>query len=1320
MNVELHLHTDAYFSGIGDGAQTVVQAVDIASKKGATAIAITDHGNCANWTDFFNYATGGELEHTTLEKKGLSPVKPILGTEAYIKKEEFLAPEIKKEINQHLILLAKDYVGLQQISRYVSETNRCIKAKERPVGTFELLEKVFGDNGHVVCSSACIAGVISSCLLFNHRIDKEAEKIERRIKKSESLLGEEYFFAKERVEAVNLEIKKVEDEIESLKSVAEKKYTQVKKEIKAMDDEAKKLALQNALDVEMLETQNAKDKIKTLKEEVKALKSSISNDKKVLAKAKNKENTIATNLSTIEELLKNKKSNEELFDEACTVAKMYKSLFKDDFYIELQYHRIKEEAYVMPLLVKVARECDIKMIITNDVHVDTKENLKVRDYVRNCAAISQPWMKPIPGDEELYFKTEVEKRIILSEVVDESVIDEAFKNVEKIANECNVTKLSESNHYPEFKDADTKLRELAVTGKCHAWLKNGEKSIDISSKTAGIKARYGDNWNASLNERLEYELSIISKMGFSSYFLFIADVINKCKEARENATDIGPGRGSGAGSIVCYLSAITELDPIKYDLLFERFLNPARVSMPDIDTDFSKFARQYAINYITEFYGAKAVCGIMTKTKMGAKSSLTYAPKLLAKEEGLDIKVYSEKGEALRRLVGDDLNTKLSDIEEDVFKSYSGDEKAIKIFEIAKMLEGKITSFGQHAAGIISIMDGDIQDFIPCMMAEDAEGNDKMVIQGDMVVAEAQLGFIKFDFLGLKNLNVITACQQMITKTTGDVIDAYNLPLDDERVYSDIFTAMNTNFVFQFESDGMKKMLADLKPTRFEDLILAVSVYRPGPMDFIEDIIRCKNENCDSPIVERIPILKDVLAETYGYPVYQEQVMKIMTLCAGFDMGHADNVRRFMSKKKEDKLAEQRPNFIEGCVKNNIKADDAEWLFDQLMPFAKYGFNKSHAAAYSLVSYITAWLKLHYTPQYLCAALLEQGDKTMQFVSDCKTYGLEIYPVSVNKSGVNFSMENAGIRMGLSAIKGLKAEAEDIVKNRGEGYVSLNDFIERADVKISAIKASILSGACDEFVRNRETACNYAESYAQVSLKRNKIEEKLIEISSFEDEKKRNLKIAEWTKKLNATLDELNRLNPRQTFDLSDDRKRSYEAIYLGMYLSGSPLDDYDITNAKYKNLDDVTFGSSFLTIGVVNDFKETKTKNGDKMCFFKLLDKDSNLTQVVVFPKTYALIDAEIDDGMVVELKGVLEEKDGEIQIIAQEIKLMQKSHKNLLINTKSLTECAALLEILKDYQVNAGLTCTIKTIGGLRELSFKVSEDVIRHLDNFENAVV
>ena len=733
----------------------------------------------------------------------------------------------------------------------------------------------------------------------------------------------------------------------------------------------------------------------------------------------------------------------------------------------------------------------------------------------------------------------------------------------------------------------------------------------------------------------------------------------------------------------------------------------------DIDSDFSKFARQYAIDYVTDIYGQKAVTGIMTKAKMGALNALTYAPKLYAKEQGLELQSYAEIGLKLRKYCTE-LGTKLSDVEADIRQDFANNKDALKIFDYAKMLEGKITSFGQHAAGIIAIMDGQVEDYIPLMMAEDADGNDKLVIQADMVAAEAQLGFIKFDFLGLKNLNVITACQQMITERYGNRLDTYNLPLDDANVYKDIFASANTNFVFQFESDGMKGMLRDLKPTRFEDLVLAVSVYRPGPMDFIPDIIECKNTGKLSEIVERFPMLKDTLAETYGYPVYQEQVMKIMTICAGFDLGHADNVRRFMSKKKEDKLAAEKPLFIEGCVKNGTATkENAEWLFDQLMPFAKYGFNKSHAAAYSLVSYITAYMKEYYPKEYLCAAMLEQGDKTVQLLNDCKRYGIDVLPVNVNISGENFTVEDDNsIRIGLSAIKGVNADAETIVKVRNEHvYESLKDFVERCDIKTNVMKACILSGACDSLIKNREKAVTYADNLKDLLDKKSTAETRIAELS--EDENTKQSQLDSWKIKLDEFNKLVSELNDGQVFSSDDRVKRQYEMEYLGMYLSGSPFDGYNLSNPRYKSISEVNEGCMFRTIGVINGYREFNTKNGDKMAVFSLLDKDSVITPAVIFPSSLENVGGQLDSEMVVEIYGRLEEHEDAPQINIYNITPMEHENHKIHINIDSMERYYDLQDKLISGKSDFGLDALIRLCGRETELEFKLTEDIMSVLD-------
>lgn len=599
LNNELHLHTDAYYNGMGDGAQTVVQAVDAAVKKGATAVAITDHGNCANWVDFYNYCRGDEVDHQTLGKKGFEPVKPILGVEAYIGKPETLLSE--KVINQHFIILAKNYKGMQAISRYVSESNRHRDDKGRPVGSFEMLKQFFGPGtagyGNIIASSACIAGVLCNPLMFNKRVQKEISKIQKRIDNSECPM--EYFDALEQCNAVDTKVAeydetlaKLEAQKIELKSTVDAKQAEIKaiteqakaekdKERKA-DLNAKKKSLTEEKQVLNAPLVEVRDKIKEIKAQKKDAKDSVADIRKnIVTPNKNKGATLAANIENIKILNSKLKTEDELMNDCKLAAKEYLEVFGSDFYVELQYHHITEEAEIMPLLVNVAKELNIPTVITNDVHMAYVEDLQARNLIRNAARIKQGvWSDAIPGDEELYYKSGEEKAAIVSEIIDADVVAESMANIVKITDMIEDFALSESKHYPEFKDADEKLRELATYGKCDVELLDGLKSIHIESSVAGIKARYGNNWTDDLQQRFEYELSVISQMGFSSYFLFIADVIIKCKEARENATDIGPARGSGAGSIVCYLSAITELEPISNNLLFERFLNPERVSMP--------------------------------------------------------------------------------------------------------------------------------------------------------------------------------------------------------------------------------------------------------------------------------------------------------------------------------------------------------------------------------------------------------------------------------------------------------------------------------------------------------------------------------------------------------------------------------------------------------------------------------------------------------------------------------------------------------------------------------------------------------------------
>lgn len=1235
-NNELHTHTDA---SLGDGGQTVCELIDEAIEKGATAVAITDHGVCTNWIDFYNYCNGDEVNHKVAAKK----IKPILGVEAYITRSFAIASE-EKIIRQHCIFLAKDYKGLQDISRFVSATNRNFDDKEKPVGDIEMIEKYLC-NGNVICLSACIAGVIATPLRYNEYVDKEILKIQNRINKSlDTMPGN--ISAARRADA---KAQKIIDEkksiIDSLSSVANKKYRDTINSIKKMEDEEKKNLLLEQVEIEKIETKKAKEEIKEIKAEIAKIKENVREQHALCMKNKKKLQTIDANYQLIQELNDNKKSTMELLNDAKTTALLYQKLFGDDFYLEVQYHGIESEAIVFPQIVSLARELNIPLVATNDVHFAKRGGEIRRNYLRNAATLKWGWEDYEDFDKELFYKNGDELANSLLLILDEDAVSEAMTNIDVVVSKCNLT-LSEAKHYPEFEDADIRLRELAETGYTKAYVKDSDVFVEI--KADGVHKRYPD-FDEDKKKRFEYELSIISQMNFSSYFLFIADVISVCKRARSNALDIGPGRGSGAGSMICYCCNITEIEPLSQNLLFERFLNPNRVSMPDVDTDFSAFAREYAIAYVTEKYGSNAVAGIMTKAKMGTKSAIDYASKLYAIERGLDKMIYSDKAVALKKFLGD---KNIHSMKEDVDREFSDDEISLGIYQIATLIEGYYTSYGQHAAAVIAIQKDSIEDFIPLIKTTDEKGNvdEKLAIQADMVQAEAQLGFIKFDFLGLKNLNVITRCMELVLKNHNKEIIPYKMDPIDENVYREIFAKADTDFVFQFESDGMKGMLKQLNPTCFEDIVLAVSVYRPGPMDFIPDIICSKDTGKKSDFIEKIPILEEILAPTYGYPVYQEQVMQIMTTAAGFDLGRADNVRRFMSKKKEDKLAAEKPAFVEGCINNGISKEDATWLFEQLMPFAKYGFNKSHAAAYSFISYITAYLKHYYPEEYLCAAMLEQGDKTFQMVRNCNNYGITLLPPDVNLSEKDYTTsESKIIRIGLVAIKGFANASDSIIDERklNGPFVNLKDFIKRTHLKKNEYEALILSGACDSLVSiaNRDDMIKYCHNCIEL-------------LSEIDDAKNESTKL-ELINQFNSI--KLKSISPTS---LSDSCTMEFEK--LGMFLSGNPLDDYLLDGVLPEE-----DGNFSKVGGIVTNYNAFKTKKtGDNMASFDFTDKDGNNISSVIFPRQFKSYEHLLDDSAIVAISGEIRTDDERgTQIIVDEIFPLSKREnaKTIVVSTIS-----------------------------------------------------
>lgn len=1288
-NTTFHNHTDA---SLGDGTTRPDELAKRAKEIGATMIGITDHGNCANWMDFYNAA----------RKEG---IKPALGVEAYIKNEDGRY--------NHLILLAKNYEGFKDISRFVSETNRHIEkmgnGKEIPVATEDTLD--LAATGNVICTSACIAGPVADPFMDRQRRNHAIEKIRRQIDRLEMPAGYDEAVGKQR--SINAEIEDVKDRLKNARETSKpKSFKALEREIKKSGNEERIAQELAQLNVDRRNAEEAAEQAKKLIPELEKRRDELKDSLKekdpdtgmsineTVSKGRDKEKRLRELQSQMKEIDSGRISVEEARRQATEIAERYKERFGDDFYMEIQNHGIPIESYVYPEEAQIAKKLGIPLIAANDAHVPTKDKVQVRTDMQNANYITttKAYKEASVGDSELYIKSGSELAEALLKIFTPEQVIEAMKNTAEIEKQIDIEIPEHQKHYPSFPDAKNLLRQ-----RC-------EK---------GIKERYPDGFpdEKEYRDRLEYELSVIDKMGFNDYFCEVFDFIDFAKSHSDNSIEIGPARGSAAGSLVAYLCGITELDdPIKMGLMFERFLNPERVSMPDIDTDFSKHARDITIEYVKHKYGERAVANIMTKAKMGAKMALDYAGKLYGLRGCGDKRKFVSLSEKIKKALDAAKMTALNtpEAEELINDQFGNNQDALAIVDKAKNLEGLTTSFGTHAAGVIIVGNGEkVEDLIPLISITDRNGNQGFAIQADMIQAEAQLGFIKMDFLGLKNLNVITKAMHLITEDTGEKLDPYRLPVE-EKVIEDIFQKGDTNFVFQFESDGMKKMLSQLRPKSFADLVLAVAVYRPGPMDFIPSIINSKNTGKPSDIVEKIPILKDALAETYGYPVYQEQVMKIMTQCAGFTLGEADNVRRAMSKKHVEDLEAARPKFVQGSLeKNGIPVKDSNWLFEKLMPFAKYGFNKAHAASYSMVSYMTAYLKEHYFKEYVCAAMTEQGDKVPQLIEDCKRHGVGIELPDVNRSDTDFRPDDGNIIFGLSNIKQVKGMAQRIVDEREKNgeYTSVQDFVRRINPDSGAMEALAKSGAlrslCPDRKKALDLATKYKEAYSGYDKKKEALEKARdaynAELESGRSDEKRLKALNNTLIKAQSAFDiaddvvKMTRANKRLVSRHKDDLKGEFE--YLGAWVSGSPLEDYSL-----KGYETTSAGPGHHTIaGVVTDFKLFHTKkDGREMCGFKLVDKDSNSIRCTVFPDQYTMVKGMLKNDAVVALQGNIEIKedsreDGNVpprkEMVVRAAEPLSEKEEVMIVTTYDEEERAYKLTPLlaENRDGEKGLRCTV-----------------------------
>lgn len=908
-------------------------------------------------------------------------------------------------------------------------------------------------------------------------------------------------------------------------------------------------------------------------------------------------------------------------------AKAYAATLRDifgteNFFIELENHGQEEELEMLPLLAKMAQELGVRNVAANDVHYLNEADWEVHDTMlciqsNRLRNDENRWRFP---NHQYYFKSPDEMAQLFSGYED------ALQATLDIADAVNF-ELQEDYQLPLFDIPEGHDLNSYLAHVSHEGFEMRRKTILEPMKEKDVLRHPWEDYY----ERLETEIKVIQDMGFPGYFLIVWDFIAKAKEM---GVPVGPGRGSAAGSLVAYALQITDVDPLQYDLLFERFLNKERVTMPDVDIDFCQDRRGEVIDYVTEKYGRKNVCQIVTYGTMKARMAI--------KDVGRTLGFTPQETNRIAKLVPEDLGITLPKALEqspEFREEYDRDERIHELIDLSIKMEGLCRNTGVHAAGVI-IAPGDVTDWGP-IYKDPKKGTISLQYAKDEA---EQIGLLKMDFLGLKTLTVISYSLENIKETTGEDVDLNTITdFNDKKTY-ELFCKGETDGVFQFESDGMKNLLIRLGPTRFEDFIALNALYRPGPLGsgMVDQFIDGAHGADYEVDFEE---LKDILEETYGVILYQEQVMRIAQLVGGFSLGGADLLRRAMGKKKAEVMAQKKEEFLQGAAKQNFDLEKAGSLFDKMAEFAKYGFNKSHSAAYALVAYQTAYLKANYPVQFMAALLTldkDTTDKVVNYVEKCRQMGIKMLPPDIRKSQAKFKVEDGNIRFALGAIKGLGDSAlHSIMETKEtEGIDSLHAFFQKVDLKKvnkKVVEVLVKSGAFDFTGYTRRGMCEAIEELLswgnQLQKEASGGQSNLFGDTNQEDACYVRIGELEWEEK----------------------EKLNYEKDTLGFYLSGHPLDTYRKLFKKHatcytKDLENLPESSEVVMGGSIQSLRKITTQKGDMMAFLTLQDFYGS-ADFVVFPRTYEAVRHLLEEDKLIVVKGKNERRNDKPNVLVQEL---------------------------------------------------------------------
>ena len=986
-----------------------------------------------------------------------------------------------------------------------------------------------------------------------------------------------------------------------------------------------------------------------------------------------------------------------MYEDAKAAALRYQDIFgKGNFFLELQDHGIPEQQNVNQQLLKMHRETGIELVATNDVHYTLAEDAQPHDVLlclQTGKKLSDENRMRYDGGQYYVKSPEEMERLF-------PYATEALENTHKIAERCHV----------EIEFGVTKLPKFDVPEGYTSW----EYLNELCFK--GLEERY-QPVTEELKERLNYELSTIKNMGYVDYFLIVWDFI---RYARDHDIMVGPGRGSAAGSLVAYTLGITQLDPIRYDLLFERFLNPERVSMPDIDVDFCFERRQEVIDYVRRKYGDDCVVQIVTFGTLAARGVI--------RDVGRVMDLPYAQVDTIAKMIPQELNItidKALKMNPELKKTYEDQPEIHDLIDTARRLEGLPRHTSMHAAGVV-ISQKDVSEYVPLSRAQDGS----IVTQFTMTTLE-ELGLLKMDFLGLRTLTVIQNAVHLIEQDTGVHLDMQQIDYNDKKVLDSLGTGRSDG-VFQLESAGMKNFMKELKPQSLEDVIAGISLYRPGPMDFIPQYIRGKNH--PDTIQYDCPQLEPILKPTYGCIVYQEQVMQIVRNLAGYTLGRSDLVRRAMSKKKAAVMEKERQNFVygneaegvPGCIANGISEQVANKIYDEMIDFAKYAFNKSHAAAYAVVSYQTAFLKYYYPVEFMAAlmtSVIEMPNKVAEYIQVCRQMGISILPPDVNCGIYGFSVDHGAIRYGLSAIKSVgRPVINALVEERGKNgtYRSLKDFIERLTgiVNKRAIENFIKAGALDCLEGNRRQKMNVygqiVDSIAQE--KKNSFAGQMSLFDLVSDEDKKDFEI---------------RMPNVGEYD--KEMVLAFEKEVLGIYLSGHPLEGYrgimdkmisakttDFQPDEESGIPKVYDGQKVIIGGMITERTIKYTRNNKVMAFLTVEDLVGTV-EVVVFPRDYEKWQTLITDDARVFIQGrVNAEDDRPSKLILEKVHSFEDIPREIWIQFKDKAEYSAAEAELQSFLQSASGTSAVviylKDVKAMKRLPaafrIRINEEILGEL--------